>query len=314
MSTQPVLDRPDGVLLRGLDGTNPLAFLAALGTLRVVDTTVAGHRTKMRWVPGNGTWLPELLGTDLDEQSFPDHLNTHLVDQIDDHAVSILPKLDENNPSRRHDLFVKLTRDASFADRSSAEWLAALASDITPPSGVSQLQTARRDYYFGNLASVIRNAKAEHLRRAVFHSWDYADPLDNQSLHLDPSEDRRHAHQWNKPAGDPDRKKWGGMLGANRLAIEAFSLFTSLPHGDALRTLGFTGQRSYNTRWTWPIWNVPISLQSVRSVLTLAELQAERISAEERSRLRSRGVVAAFRTARILVGKTPNFTPAESVA
>ena len=104
------------------------------------------------------------------------------------------------------------------------------------------------------------------------------------------------------------------MLGANRLAIEAFALFTSLPSNDKLRTIGFTGQRSHNTRWTWPIWNVPLSLSAVRSTLTLMELQDQDVSAPARDRLHRRGVVAAYRTSRILVGKTPNFTPAQRIA
>ena len=50
------------------------------------------------------------------------------------------------------------------------------------------------------------------------------------------------------------------MLGANRLALEAMPLFPSFPEDDTLRTVGFSGTRSTNTRWTWPIWNARLSL------------------------------------------------------
>lgn len=104
------------------------------------------------------------------------------------------------------------------------------------------------------------------------------------------------------------------MLGANRLAIEAIPLFTSFPEAGTLRTVGFTGNRSTNTRWTWPLWNVAIPLQVVQSLLLLPKLQQDSIKGDEIAMLRETGVVAIYRTQRILVGKTPNFTPARRIA
>ncbi len=313
--TDPAAVNPsDGLLLPGLDGTNPLGFLAALGLFRVIDASNDPGQIRLRWTSANGTWVPALIGSDLSQESLPQLLMDKLSEKIDEHPVRILNDLSVDDPTPRFDLFQQHAQDARANSRTDTDWLAALASDIIPSSAINQLQTTRRDYFYGNLSSVIERTKIEHLRRAIFAPWDYADPLDNQSLHLEPSEDRRHAHQWNKPAGDPDRKKTGGMLGANRLAIEAFALFSSLPNGDALRTIGFTGQRSHNTRWTWPIWNVPLSLPVVWSLLMLPELQHEKVSFDACERMRRRGIVAALRTSRILVGKTPNFTPAQSIA
>lgn len=314
MTAQATPEQPDGLLLPGLDGTNPLGFLAALGLFRVVDAALVPGLIRMQWSPGSGTWNPNIMGTCLDPASLLDLLEDNLAKQIDKHPVNVLDKLGSDEPTQRASLFRQSVYDLDTDRRNHVDWLAALASDFAPSSAINQLQTTRRDYYYGNLTSVISRTTRDHLDRAIFSSWDYADPLDNQSLHLDPSEDRRHAHQWNKPAGDPDRKNSGGMLGANRLAIEAIAWFTSLPESEALHTVGFTGQRSYNTRWTWPIWNVPLSAPTVRSILMLAELQHEELSVHEYDRLRHRGIVAAFRTARILVGKTPNFTPAQRIA
>jgi len=314
MTTQATPDHNEGLLLPGLDGTNPLGFLAALGVLRVIDASNDPGQIRLRWTSANGTWVPALMGSGLDEVSLPQLLMDKLSRTIDEHPVRILNDLAVDDPKPRFDLFQQHTEDACANGRTEADWLAALASDIIPSSAINQLQTTRRDYFYGNLTSVIKRTRTDHLRRAIFFPWDYADPLDNQSLHLEPSEDRRHAHQWSKPAGDPDRKTSGGMLGANRLAIEAFALFTSLPSGDALRTIGFTGQRSYNTRWTWPIWNVPLSLSVVWSLMMLPELQYEDVTFDACERIRHRGIVAAFRTSRILVGKTPNFTPAQRIA
>jgi CRISPR-associated endonuclease/helicase Cas3 len=148
------------------------------------------------------------------------------------------------------------------------------------PEGTSQLLVVRRDYLAGNVRNVLGGATAENLRRTLFLSWDYADALTNQSLHWEPSEgaavetlradpaltnqslhwepseDRRHAYQWHQPNGDPSRNRRGGMVGANRLALEWWPVLPSFPDGaERLRTRGFRGHRAVDTFWIWPLWD-----------------------------------------------------------
>ena len=179
------------------------------------------------------------------------------------------------------------------------------------PRATSQLLTVRRDYFPDNLRSILSRCQSEHIFRALFQAWDYADALDNQSLHWEPSEDRRHAYQWHMPSGDPTRKRHGGMLGANRLALEAWPLFPSFPAGDRLATRGFAGNRANNTSWTWPLWRHPLTKDAVASILGLPQLQEKEVDPLP---FRSFGVDAEFRLQRILVGKTPNFTTALALA
>lgn len=298
-------DHGKGLLLPGLDGTNPLGFLAALGLFRVIDAHAADARPRLQWLPGNGTWIARLMGTGLTESGLLELLERHLVSALADHPVRVLDALNKKADEERRALFSQLD---------DADWLAAFGSDTVPSEAINQLQAVRRDYFPGNLKSVIERTTLTHLERAILAAWDYADPLDNQSLHIDPSEDRRHAHQWNRPSGDPDKKKSGGMLGANRLAIEAFPLFVSIPRGDSLQTVGFSGQRSHNTFWTWPLWEAACPLPVVRSLLAMSTLQVESVENGAVRQFRQRGIAAVFRTQRILVGKTPNFTPAQRIA
>jgi CRISPR-associated endonuclease/helicase Cas3 len=174
----------------------------------------------------------------------------------------------------------------------------------------SRLQTVRRDYLLGNIRQVMRLTVAEHLDRTLFKPWDYADALDNQSLHWEPSEDRRHAYQWHMPSGDPTRKRLGGMLGANRLALEAWPLFPSFAAGDGVATRAFKGYRAYDTFFTWPLWNCPLGVDAVASLLALATLQADETSYSE---FHHYNVSSVFRSQRILVGKTPNLTTSRAV-
>ncbi|MGA8599116.1 MAG: hypothetical protein WB676_30735, partial [Bryobacteraceae bacterium] len=55
------------IVLCALDGSNPLAFLAALGTLRLVHLSRPDARVRMCWQPSEGFWRPKLVGLDIDE-------------------------------------------------------------------------------------------------------------------------------------------------------------------------------------------------------------------------------------------------------
>ncbi|MEQ1574137.1 MAG: hypothetical protein ABL993_07810 [Vicinamibacterales bacterium] len=310
----PVPD--DGFLLPGLDGSNPLGFLAALGILRLLTHAWPNRVTRMGWKSSH-VWLPRVCidgGLSPTADELLETVENHLIKGFDQHPVSLLGKLDFENGQSFRQWLAHQVDDSSRTSHASSDWLAALASDPASPDVINPLQTVRRDYFQGNLKSVIETTRTSHLRRCLFAAWDYADALDNQSLHWDPSEDRRHALQWNKPSGDPDRKRSGGMLGANRLAIEAIPLFVSFREGSVRRTAGFSGNRSTDTRWTWPIWDAALDLSSVTTLLSLADLQAPTISPIVRRNLQQRGVAAVFRSDRILVQKTPNFTPARLIA
>jgi len=87
-------------------------------------------------------------------------------------------------------------------------------------------------------------------------------------------------------------------------------LFPTVPVHCRLETTGFTGHRSSNTFWAWPIWEDPISLDTCRSVLSLGALTAGNPDPQE---LRPRGIAAVLRSQRITVGKYRNFTPARTV-
>ncbi len=304
------------LLCFGIDGANPLGFLAAVGLLNVMsaDDSNTERPLSMRWQPQRATWVPELGGEAswlASERALLDELLKRLDRIYEDHIVCESLELLGNSES--DNVFARIADEATLIQRDLTDWIAALGVDDGDGSEGSQLQTVRKDYFRGNLQSVIERTDRSHLQRTLFDTWDYADALDNQSLHWDPSEDRRHALQWNKPSGDPNRKDFGGMLGANRLGIEALPLFTLVPIGPKSQTIGFSGTRANNTRWTWPLWQSWASLPIVKSLLSHPCLQTSECEVEDQVILRQLGVSIAFRCRRIIVGKTPNFTPAERI-
>jgi hypothetical protein len=65
MTLQAVSDQQDGLLLPGLDGSNPLGFLAALGVLCCVDAATPNSVVKMSWIASRSGWNPLLQGCPL---------------------------------------------------------------------------------------------------------------------------------------------------------------------------------------------------------------------------------------------------------
>lgn len=59
----------DGLLLPGLDGTNPLGFLAALGILKLLTTEYESHEVTMSWSSKEGVWNPVLHNVGQDQKS-----------------------------------------------------------------------------------------------------------------------------------------------------------------------------------------------------------------------------------------------------
>ena len=50
-----------GLVLSGLDGGNPLGFLAAVGTLNAVSVADSDPAWRMKWSPQDGSWYPALV-------------------------------------------------------------------------------------------------------------------------------------------------------------------------------------------------------------------------------------------------------------
>lgn len=296
------------ILLKGLDGSNPLAFLAALGTLRTLTLAFPDETVKMSWEQSEGAWRPRVWSSLVGDSELIETLYNSLVRDRSSHPTRFINYKTSNKEAIE---FYQAIRDGGSIKPELDAWITSLTNDINPEA-TSPLQLTRSDYFVGNLDQVMANTTSGHLRKSLLDFWHYDDPMSGQSLHLEPSEDRRHAYQWNQPSGDPNRNKSGNMLGANRLAIEALPLFLGLPSNNPARLLmsGWTGVRSDDSAWTWPIWITPIVLDVVKSTLALSELQEIKPPSD---RLRSIGIRNIYRCRRFMFEKTKNLSPSVSV-
>lgn len=301
------------LVLTGLDGANPLGFLAALGTLRILDRSRPNWGVRISWVERGG-WRARLHSrVPIDDHDVLGGLAS-LQEEPQLHPAECWTDLQTDDIKTVRGAFSAARLDASPDSRDRCDYLAAFGSGVPGRNDKllrSPVVLPRSDYFVGNVQKIVRETGAEHLRRALFVPWDYADPLENQSLRFDPSEDRRHALQLHAPTADPARKRRGNMLGANRLALEALPLFTY--HHDSRRPEAVSIRYDYprhSYQFTWPMWNMPVSPAGLQSLLALTDL---RTPERHRLNLEARGIVAIFRSARLEIGtsqKKFNFAPA----
>ena len=314
MAVQERIHLQQGLVLEGLDGSNPLAFLAALGALRGVTAASPTEDVRMSWV-ARDAWRPALhiQGKAPTEGDVLERLSYFTVDKAGHAALSIGNSLNITGEEfRRHSL--RLTSGDSFSpsDRDAADFMTSFgcSSMVDGRSGII-LDTAFRtmsgagyQHFLKTMRDLSDKTDIEQMRNSLFQTWSRSDA--KNSLRWDPIDDRRYALRWKNPSNESTHTEWG----ANRLAFEALPLFPTMPGDARVNTTGFSGRGARNTRWTWPIWDNAINLDTVRSLLAVRQLQDE---PPDHEHLGAMGIVEVFRSYRITTGKYRNFTPAMSV-
>jgi len=99
----------DGILLRGLDGSNPLAFLAALGTLRTLTLALPDERVRMSWEQHDGAWRPRVHST----IASSDDIAAAIVDTLNDSTQSLGDPAEESRLKKLVVTTKKALKDAT---------------------------------------------------------------------------------------------------------------------------------------------------------------------------------------------------------
>jgi len=373
--------------LRALDGTNPLGFLAALGTLVTLEQS-AGMGVRLRWRLAH-TWVPVLEGAAVaGERALAEVVAESLRgkplapgaeqdreaaqramrdaktavkkkrDEIRRRRLSrseraeaeereVQPMLQEYEAKRRRwletlrcavprpelalgariDCTAEEYREhaggflagAGYAERDALDMLAAFGSDgcrrrnsdTIAPTPFCFTSGSGHQEFLDTARQLIDKVTPGRVHETLFEPWSYRD--EKFSMRWDPAEDRRYALLDHDPSEDSTRTVWM----ANLLAYRALALFPTTPTGRGLVATGWYDEGEGRDRrefFTWPLWEYPATLDSVRTVLQLPELMQER---PDGSLLRARGIAAVYRVQRITVGDGPNkkvnFTPARRV-
>jgi len=291
------------VIFRGMDGSNPLGFLAAMGAFRLVDLIWPTERIRLRWVR-DGAWRPDVLGMPVGGEE----LCTVLHERAPWSPLEVFEELGANLTVRREvfgNVVRNAARGATTEDRRAAEFAAAFGCDVLDDKEKDRIGytdlcfitgSGHQDF-LGTARDLARKTSAEHLREALFGPWRYADP--KLSMRWDPTDAREYALRWADPGPEGVYSVWG----ATRLAFEALPFFPVLPTGKRPRTAGFC-MRNRAHEFTWPIWTNAVGADVARSLVALKELEPE---TPDRAVLSEMGIAEIFRAQRVRIGQGKNF-------
>lgn len=281
-------------VLTGLDGANPLGFLAALGVLAAADTAAPGSR--LAW-KNEGRWRP-VLTSSLDRASLLACLVADLRTWDGDPAVALSyekpvkpgAKKKNSEPKVTHDLkprrekFGEYLRDlirdgdthlplVAFLHhpRRPLDYASAFGTEVAVDNNENVKPTALhftagQQEFLKSVLELIEGVNNADLEEALFGPWQYAREL--PVLSWDSSVSRDYALR----ADDPSKSKKTGVPGADWLAFRGLAFVPVAPVGSAIRTAGCSGGWKVGGAFTWPLWNGALSVSAVRSIMTFADL------------------------------------------
>jgi hypothetical protein len=292
----------DGITLRALEGSNSLAFLAALGTLRLLHLCNPEDGVQMGWERLDGFWRPRVRGINVDE----DHV-CELLMRAPWAPVERFQSIGKNLtvPKEIFKSFVEEAhRTATLQDQRGADFAAAFGCEVCQEDDKDRIEytdlcfitgSGHQDF-LGTIDTLARKVTAGHLRDALFGAWRSDKGL---SMRWDPSDSAEYALRWD----DPGPKGAWAVWGANRLAAEALPFFPAMPGERGLQTTAFR-RRNRQDEFTWPIWTGFASFHTVRSLISFGELQED---APKRDRLLAMGIKEVYRAQRVRIGQGANF-------
>jgi hypothetical protein len=317
--------------LRGLKGTEPIGYLAALGLLRVLSKRNSLGFVKLSW-SDDSVWSA-ILHTEnaCDDQLLIDELLGHMrgraafpvfagVEPACDTSTEAQPWRDVKVSCKQFaDMLRAVRLVADVNDREAADFYSAFGSELIPLNNKDVVKPSALHMTSGNQAflestrELARSLDAcapphsksavqpeEAFREALFdrrsdgtQGWQAADEF--SSMGFDAAREAIYALTATAPTSTGPRSTRGAVW----LAIEAIPLFPTLPAGRHLHTRGFTSDRR-TTTFRWPIWNGNLSIDCVRTALALPEVLDEDITIE---RLQQLAIRAVMQSERVSIGQ-----------
>lgn len=256
------------IVLTGLDGSNPLGFLAALGVLRAIP----GSRVAWR---EDGVWNPVLSASLGDLEAILDRLEADRRAMAAEPALALAYSPDGTGPSTERDLkpppflfreyLEGLVACASPDNRCSVDWAASFASDVVTDLGGKTKPTALhfaagQQRFLTMVQTLLEQVTREDLREALVGPWRYSRDL--PVLGWDNTSSRDYALRASDPSGDKKR----GVPGADWLAFRGLAFLGVAPRGERLLTTGCSGGWK-SGEFQWPLWTAPLSDDVVTSLL-----------------------------------------------
>lgn len=275
------------VVLTGLDGANPLGFMAALGVLEALSE--ARSLATLRW-DYVGAWRPIVRAHELTMNGLIEILDDDRRSCSSDPALALEydGTRDLKPPPGIFRAFARNILDQSAPERRrSIDWIAAFATDVavdnkgnTKPTALHF--TAGQQSWLGMVSRLAVEIQPPDFAEALFGPWTYRREL--PVMGWDSTQNRDYALRATNPSND----KKAGIPGADWLAVRGLANFPTAPRGTRIATTGCRGEWKTGT-FSWSLWNCPLERDLVRTLLRLPGLSG--LSETDRD---ARGVVAIF--------------------
>ncbi len=314
--TETALPETAELVLTGLDGVNPIGFLAALGVLEVLHGQHAPHpgaaarsEPKLSWRLYEGAWTPVLYWSDSQDR---DALVEALMSDLTRWREAA-PELELRYPHKgnakklvfelkpppaQFQAFARSALKAAcetgnrrWADYAAAfaaahgEGAHAIAVDNNGQTKPTALHFCAGQQLFLQQVRTLRDGlEPDDFREALFGPWRYARELPVLNWDLTAGE-RDYALRAVNPSGDQK----SGVPGADWLAFRALPFFPVVARQDQAATTGFEGSGK-DFRMHWVLWRPPLTRSTVRSVIAA---DWSKVDADTR---RKRGIVLALRS------------------
>ena len=292
------------ILLEGLEGTNPLAFLAALGVLVALDEARGdGPAPRLSWQDAGG-WRPVIhsvhesietlvAALDADRESCktePALLFTYAKVKESKGKPTKVEHVEEVKPppaDLRKQLLEWLA-DTTASDRRTLDWFTSFVSegafDNNGAAKPSPLHfVAGQQKFLTSARKLVAGVTPAALEAALIGPWAYDSSL--PVLRWDNTETRDYALR----ASDPAKEKLGNP-GADWLALRGLSMLTTTPHRRQQGAPGAYGSWK-GGGWRWALWEPAVTRRVAQSVLGWARLG--RLTVGQRRRL---GVAMVLQT------------------
>jgi hypothetical protein len=267
------------IQLPGVDGSNPLGFMAALGLLRVIPCARLGFfddGSYQAFVDGIGQDdLVRLVTGDASaaaDQSAPWRF-TYTKAATKKQGPKEVADLKPQPEDFKKFLATCINEWLKGHDEASA-YAAAYATDVAVDGNGNTKPTA---FHFTAAQQTFLGA-VEEIRASITQEWVEKSLFNGQgerpgsNLRWDPGAERNWALMANDPSGDGTRVnaplEW--------LAFRGLPLLPSFPVGSRIVTTGVVG-RGKEMTFIWPLWSVPASMPTVRSLLPLNWADASRV-------------------------------------
>lgn len=275
--------------LTGLDGSNPLGFLAAVGVVRVLADH--GHDVRMRWALA-GTWRAVICAP-LSRESLLALLDQDRRTWAGERAL-LLRYSKEGGDGSVRDLKPRpddLGRWLSdLVEGGSARSLALAAAFFTETAQDNNGNTkptalhftAGQQQFLAMAALLQAGVTGEDLEEALFGPWRYRREL--PVFGWDASAGRDYALR----ASDPSKDKKTGVPGADWLAFLGLAALPVAPVGAKVLTPGCSGGWKTGS-FCWPLWTGALGLPTIQSLLVHPAI--DRLDAKARD---ARGIGAVY--------------------